>query len=43
MAHADGYVMVRRLGDTPFVMAEVVWRKLPPALIASHQDREGTQ
>lgn len=30
MAHADGYVMVRRPGAAPFVIGEKEWRKLPP-------------
>jgi hypothetical protein len=39
MAHADGYVMVRRLRALPFVLSEKSWRDLPAWPAVSGEDR----
>ena len=44
MASADGYVMVRRPGCTPFIMSEQAWLSLPldsPAGRAALERRDG--
>lgn len=39
MARADGYVMVRHLDSTPFIMPESEWQRLPPATPTTEDER----